>query len=198
MEEKVSPRRVCENTSGRGPALKHFRPPSEDKGSARMLPASLTAIKGKGAPRGIGAHRGGTVFFRSEDYAVGTRFGRPVPRTWNRVPPPPREYSSPTIVHRRPVLFCVGRRGQRRPIIPPCARAKIMARAVLLVSATAASNAHIPRVSGAALQSGGSSVKRKECRLRIRRPKSFSDDRVRHLSVADILRRRWRSGPQAP
>ena len=109
--KRASPRRVCENRSGRGLALKHFRPPSEDKGSARMLPASLTAIKGKGAPRGIGAHRGGTVFFRSEDYAVGTRFGRPVPRTWNRVPPPPREYSSPTIVIGDPFCFVLGAAG---------------------------------------------------------------------------------------
>jgi hypothetical protein len=37
---------------------------------------------------GSATKRGRTVFFRSEDLAVGTRFGRPVPRTWNRVPPP--------------------------------------------------------------------------------------------------------------
>jgi hypothetical protein len=66
------------------------------QGNTAGCKGSWKRAKEEGAPRGIGA-QGGTVFFRSEDCSVGTCFGRPVPRTWNRVPPPFRvKYTIPS------------------------------------------------------------------------------------------------------
>jgi hypothetical protein len=64
--------------------------------SQRNTPGCKGACKRKRRRGGSAPKKGGTVFFRSEDFAVGTCFGRPVPRTWNRVPPPFRvKYTMP-------------------------------------------------------------------------------------------------------